>query len=415
MVAVTGNVLFYHVHPAPPPTVNNLTLRQKAQLRRSNNKLTKVLGAAPQVVDDYPLKVSRPLPLTPTKKLQPSLSISSGKSSHKKSRSAGERVDPELYPLSSSPRPASHDGLLRRSLDSKTKSRTGARSAQACSRSFSLEWELLTEDDSCSPVRPRPRPQKENQDESRPESFSRDSLCDSLYEPKFVIPSATKLRREKMARVCKLLGEDVPVDLVFPVADDEVLSKPEDNVNVVPVPVLDICAPQKVETAPLPPPKPRRKPVPRLFPDAEQPRWPTSHAQYCTPPLLETIVEQSPRASYSSSTSSSADSAYSVLTTTTSSSYRFSSSGCLSDESSPAPSSAHESSIGTAVGTSAPLISQSQQIREMSSGTQGHGRREFAIYVPFRRRVHKGSCQAEFEKDPGQAFDMVHSMLDLRV
>lgn len=43
----------YHVYPTPPPTVNILSAKQKAQLRRTTTKLTKVLGAAPQVVDDY--------------------------------------------------------------------------------------------------------------------------------------------------------------------------------------------------------------------------------------------------------------------------------------------------------------------------------------------------------------------------
>lgn len=52
---------------------------------------------------------------------------------------------------------------------------------------------------------------------SRPDSLAtRDSVCDSLYEPAFVIPSTTKVRRDKMARVCKILGEEVPVELVFP-------------------------------------------------------------------------------------------------------------------------------------------------------------------------------------------------------
>ena len=43
----------YHIYPAPPPTVNVLSSRQKAQLRRSTTKIAKVFGAAPQVVDEY--------------------------------------------------------------------------------------------------------------------------------------------------------------------------------------------------------------------------------------------------------------------------------------------------------------------------------------------------------------------------
>jgi hypothetical protein len=42
----------YQLQSAPPPTHNNLSTKQKAQLRRSNTKLTRLLGAAPQVLDE---------------------------------------------------------------------------------------------------------------------------------------------------------------------------------------------------------------------------------------------------------------------------------------------------------------------------------------------------------------------------
>ena len=42
------------VYPQPPPTVNVLSTRQKAHLRRSSTKISKVLGAAPQIVDACP-------------------------------------------------------------------------------------------------------------------------------------------------------------------------------------------------------------------------------------------------------------------------------------------------------------------------------------------------------------------------
>ena len=228
-----------------------------------------------------------------------------------------------------------------------------------------------------------------------------------------------------MARVCKLLGDDVPVDLVFPTHDD-----PEVDYEKYDF-VLDICAPrQKVETPPpySPPATPpkykiQRKPVPSL-PNTEQhqqqPRW----LAYRNP-NLETIVEQSPRTSYSSScTSSSADSACSLLTNTTSSSYRFTSSGCgtstfeSSTASFAAAAAAHESISSTHLASSdrinsanAPLMDE--QIREMS-GT--FGRREFAMYVPFRRRTNRSlSCQAELGKECNGQFEVVRGMLDLRI
>lgn len=308
------------------------------------------------------------------------MSVSTGKLSHKRTKSASERVDRELYPLSSTLRPASRDSIGRRSSESSSR-----REHHSRSRSISSEYT----DEKIPVLRPRKNV------ESRPDSFSRDSLCDSLYEPTFSIPSATKLRRDKMARVCKLLGEDVPVDLVFPANAD-----PEDDGYCV----LDICAPQKAIGAEAPPPIPPKSVKKSAEPsqqkeNSEQPRW----MSYRTP-ILETIVEQSPRASYSSS--SSADSACSLLTTTTSSSYRFTSSGCAS-ESSPASSSAQVTT------TSASSLSPAQQIREMSST---HGRREFAIYVPFRRRMSGQNCHAEFYgKEATQDFEVVRGMLDLRV
>ena len=45
---------------------------------------------------------------------------------------------------------------------------------------------------------------------------ARDSLCDSLYEPTFTIPSEGALRHAKLAHVQKLWGEDIPINLVFP-------------------------------------------------------------------------------------------------------------------------------------------------------------------------------------------------------
>lgn len=263
------------------------------------------------------------------------------------------------------------------------------------SRSLSVEFERGKE--STSPIRPRLRKEAG----PRPDStISRDSLCDSLYEPKFSIPSATKLRREKLARVCKLLGDDVPIDLVFPANDDPA----EEDWYI-----LDICAPQEIETppsSPLPPtpPKPQRKPA--VPPKPEQPRW----LAYRTP-TLETIVEQSPRSS-SYSSISSADSACSLLTTTTSSSYRFTSSGCAS-ESSTASILAHESpSAPHAQPPPPPPKFVDEQIHEMS-GT--HGRREFAIYVPFRRRTNRLTCQAELGKGSNGQFEVVRGMLDLRI
>ncbi|KAL5521019.1 hypothetical protein ACEPAG_8941 [Sanghuangporus baumii] len=544
----------YCVYPAPPPTVNRLSSRQKAQLRRSTTKLTRLLGEAPQVVDEMPSRIGRTakMDVSVPRKLQPSLSIMShAPCATRAARSASLRrkVDPELYPLSSTLRPASCDVVRSRTRGAAV-SRTSSESKKSMSsrrRSRSMSSEFLmnenvnasvTEDDEksySSFVVVSRSARFERHHHPRPDSMasrkSRDSLCDSVldFEPSFRIPSATKMKREKMARVCKLLGEDVPVHLVFPVsqpddpAEDFSSSSPSSSSSsssdsdLDSELVLDISAPPppptplkevqsqiqnqtqietqtRIVSPPQPPPLPpknniKRKPVPKADFDekdlknadleaplpplptkaelkqeeeeeeAQETRWQPTLAP--TPPStsslpmtyrasrlnldlrLETIIEQSPRTSYSSSSASSMDrrssrsstsSNYSLLSTTTSSSYRFTSSGCLSSSSSPSDCSAPTSSSGAhAHAYEAPespcaqsnTANVQQQIHEMSSSSGTHGRREFAIYVPFRRRPSAlaNSCQTQFvnANSPNQSMSTIHEhelvrgMLDLRV
>lgn len=186
-MSTDSHTMAYRVHPTPPPTHNVLTADQKAQLRRSNTKLTRVLGSAPQVIDkgacsstvDYQYcdtviltsLIAVPRPMSPLeKKPQPSLSISSGRSSssHRRTRSA----DPDAFPLSASPRPASREGSVR-------------------ARQF-VDAQ-----------------QHGHQQRS-------DSAYEPSYEPSFAIPTESKVKRDKLARVCKILGRDVPSNVVFP-------------------------------------------------------------------------------------------------------------------------------------------------------------------------------------------------------
>ncbi|KAL5505051.1 hypothetical protein ACEPAH_7714 [Sanghuangporus vaninii] len=563
----------FRVYPAPPPTVNRLSSRQKAQLRRSTTKLARLLGEAPQVVDEMPSRIgsTTKMGVSTSRKLQPSLSIMShapGTVRAARSASLRRKVDPELYPLSSTLRPASCDVVRSRTRGAAV-SRTSSESKKSSSsrrrsRSISSEF-LMNENVNASVIENDEKGYSSfvvvsrsarvgRQHRPRPDSMvsrkSRDSLCDSVldFEPSFYVPSATKMKREKMARVCKLLGEDVPVHLVFPVSrpDDPAegfsssspssssSSSSSSDSDLDSELVLDICAlppppptplkeiqsqiqnqtqietQTRIVSPPPPPPLPpknniKRKPVPKAYfddekdlenADVEAPlpplptkaelkqeeqeqeqeqegtRWQPTLAP--TPSLtsslpmtyrasrpnlglrLETIVEQSPRTSYCPSSASSVDrrssrsstsSSYSLLSTTTSSSYRFTSSGCLSspsDCSAPTSSGAHahahahahaygvESSTPasprTAAGgsTSPSANVVQQQIHAMSSSPGTHGRREFAIYVPFRRRPSAlaNSCQAQFvnANNPNRGMstghehdELVRGMLDLRV
>ena len=384
------------VYPAPPPTVNNLTAHQKAQLRRTTTKLTKVLGAAPQVIDEtsgeypsvayfnvvyifiqlFPVKVPNFRPFKALRKLQPSLSVSvSSDIDQQRQQSRSNKLKTDLAPLSSAPRPSSRCRTPTYSQAKTTLRRSTSRSRSSQETCTNEERQILEQSQS--------RPQ--NQSVPRPESFSRDSLCDSLYEPSFSIPSDLKIRREKMARVCKLLGEDVPVDLVFPSNLDE-----ESDF----VPVLDIRAPEVEPVPQLPskptPRKPKRKPVPELH---ELPRAVPQRT-----PFLETIVEQSPRGSYSST--ASFDSASSLLTSTTSSSYRFSSSGC----SSYLTSSSYDS------------VTTPQSASPIPDALGPYNRREFSLYMPFRGQSsgYGVGCHSEAKNNPYE-HNVMRGMLDLRL
>lgn len=328
----------------------------------------------------------------PLRKSQPSLSVSTGHKLHKRSKSTNDRVDPDLYPLSASikvsrRRPASDPPFATRY------------------RSHSFSAEISTP--------PQARPQKES--DNRSSTYTRDSLCDSLYEPSFTIPSPIALRREKMARVCKLLGEGVPVDLVFPPAETE--TEEHDL-------VMDIRAPS---------PEPKDEVPPPLPPKAEDWRRlsyrASNNSTSSSAPMLPTINETNgPRSSCSST--SSVDSDFSFLTSTTSSSYRFRRSSNMSPTSTAATSHGHsavshsqeqkvetvEQELGSEEEEDAFTSAyRAHPIHEISAT---HGRREFAVYVPYvpfvRRRSGLGSSGLS-EKRMTHEFDIVHGVAELRV
>ena len=283
----------YQLYPAPPPTTNQLSTRQKAQLRRSTTKLGKVLGTTPHLVDTYPgpgafhsvcipiqgsayadttllhmfislfhfvsclffilsssldpITVAAPRPLNSGSRhdLVPSTSSQSQtrprRLSHRRTKS--ERTHPDSFPLSSSmqhhrtsapvaPRRLSieatypgggegtkrpptlhiHTGTPRSSQRYSHMSGVPYPASSSSSHSKASSRTTLN-DEKPLPTYAIPRKPVPPLNGQTP---ARDSLCDSLYEPNFTIPSEAAMRRAKMDRVRKLLGEGVPVHLVFP-------------------------------------------------------------------------------------------------------------------------------------------------------------------------------------------------------
>ena len=94
----------------------------------------------------------------------------------------------ELSPLSASPRP----------------SREASRRAR---HSVDAPVRTSTEGDYINVHTAQPQKHHHHHDSGRD---------DTLYEPTFSIPSETKVKRDKLARICKILGRDVPTGAVFP-------------------------------------------------------------------------------------------------------------------------------------------------------------------------------------------------------
>lgn len=216
------------VFPRPPPTCNTLTPEERAKLLRSTAKLGQLLGSTPHVVDEIIDRESRsdlvfmpqfldnppsvptdkplPIPPVPAKprkykrdgavvgdeighwqkiRVQSPDSISSSRSSTSSSRS-------------SIPGPSS-------SLVSSPETEEGWRVRFTGSRPPLLRLGFGKSDK----VPSSPAPPKYDIDISFPDN-------ETAPGPNFTIRNDASIRREKMRRLTKKLGEGVPVDLVFP-------------------------------------------------------------------------------------------------------------------------------------------------------------------------------------------------------
>ncbi|CAL1710575.1 unnamed protein product [Somion occarium] len=197
------------LYPTPPPTVNNLDAQQRARLVRSTRKLGAMLGATPQLIEvdarPKPIPVSfrsagQSRPLTPKTK------------THRRHGSIFE-VFPETCPYSSSsstnssalsltlPEPRSSVDVLPTPKSFSTNPR---RSADA-PRPLVLRLNA-----------PTPTSDLASPDTATTIKFSHHT--DGMLTPTPVtpvVPSAAELRRKKIAKLTRTLGENVPPELVF--------------------------------------------------------------------------------------------------------------------------------------------------------------------------------------------------------
>ncbi|KAJ3572334.1 hypothetical protein NP233_g3151 [Leucocoprinus birnbaumii] len=230
----TNSVVF----PPPPPTTNALTLEQRAQL---HTDIVGILGPvhislpsrkeAPSPVlsessvDSFSSRSSSSCSFYPThpyaacaslehKPSTSSLSLHARQNSLCKRPSSAGRVSdhfessksraPLLRLAVTPPSPTSSTSSC-----SSSSSPTSARSASIDShnRSISLDDTASTTTHSASDMKFTLRP-------TRHATSVRGD--DSMMEPSFKVPSPSSIRRQKMDRIRKMLGDDVPVHLVFP-------------------------------------------------------------------------------------------------------------------------------------------------------------------------------------------------------
>ncbi|KDQ23438.1 hypothetical protein PLEOSDRAFT_1090862 [Pleurotus ostreatus PC15] len=265
------------VFPPPPPTTNSLTSQQRKQLQRSTKKLGRMLGSTPQLIDEDaygidlystgPFIAYRDEPYPFHRGSMDSLTSSSSSSSSSGSSSSRS--------TSRSTSPASVFGS-----PSSTRSETSLRSARSCGPRSRTRPPLMRIGFNSAPCLAIPSletiPSSPTSPEasfglSRASSFKIDetkscytlhhsrtpSPRDSLIEPDFVIPSQNTLRRQKMDRLRRKLGDEVPLSLVFPRqrslddSDDEDILRP--SLSRAPSVRLRVAAPP-------PPPVPSSSP-----------------------------------------------------------------------------------------------------------------------------------------------------------
>ncbi|KZT12639.1 uncharacterized protein LAESUDRAFT_739990 [Laetiporus sulphureus 93-53] len=205
--------------PPPPPTSNNLTAEQRAQLMRTNKKLGQLLGSTPHVLDFcYTSASSRsatPVRVTESKPLWNVFKKRGRSKSTPRVVDEDDEDEDDFVRVHAPPRPSTSTSSASSvkshgSVDSERLWRTPYRPSQL------PPLLQLVPPKSKSKSKPRPEAVSSSQHEGEDEV----SAPDSPGAPAFNITSDAAMRRNKMLRLTRKLGEGVPVDLVFPQQTD---------------------------------------------------------------------------------------------------------------------------------------------------------------------------------------------------
>ncbi|CDO70617.1 hypothetical protein BN946_scf184748.g14 [Trametes cinnabarina] len=247
--------------PPPPPTRNELTPEQRAKLIRTNNKLGQVLGSTPHVLDStyrVPKPSSRDDFPSPS---SPPTSTRNPFRTHSRSKSLPQADMDALR--ANSPDSVSSGGSV-----SSRKSSTSTRSLPVSDpeREWRSPYPVAGERPPLLKLS-APSPSRKPRLETIPGSPPFDKLAATIDPPTFTIPSDAAMRREKMRRLRRKLGDNVPVDLVFSSPEE---SESEEDSPLVSTPTSSVSRDWLVSDKPLPE-KPRvvvhevaERPLPQL-------------------------------------------------------------------------------------------------------------------------------------------------------
>ncbi|KAK7052075.1 hypothetical protein R3P38DRAFT_3386623 [Favolaschia claudopus] len=211
-------------YPSPPPTTNSLTSRQRTQLLRSTQKLGRILGTTPALLEE-----SEPMPsMLPLNLQRLAVPLHIQLSSVYSDDEALGRYSSDTLVDSGSERGSPTSLKRNSSLSSEYSSKSGRNSPFENPKSYrgNESW----------PKADRPflrvavkNPSKLETIPQSPPPYSQEpphasftirpvpaSHTHAPPPPSFAIPTANTLRRQKMDRLRRTLGDGVPLDLVFP-------------------------------------------------------------------------------------------------------------------------------------------------------------------------------------------------------
>ncbi|KAJ6482560.1 hypothetical protein C8R45DRAFT_1215329 [Mycena sanguinolenta] len=221
--------------PSPPPTTNSLTSHQRSQLVRKTHKLGRLLGTTPALLEE-----SEPMPsMLPLNLQRLSVPLHIQLSSVYSDDDALARYSSSETLVSSGSERGSPTSLKRNSSISSDYSSKSGRSSPAHSVHINESWpkadrpflrvavmkpSKLEAIPQSPPATGSPSPYYSP--EPRHTSFTISPIPTSrghpsASSPSFALPTTNTLRRQKMDRLRRTLGEGVPLDMVFPQEDTQ--------------------------------------------------------------------------------------------------------------------------------------------------------------------------------------------------